>query len=81
MPDRLLMTAFHSAVATLPPADVVRMTHILTVVGRHVKMSSPSRSGSLRRPGRNFSRKDVSGSPTNRGHNPKVVRRTEAFNL
>lgn len=81
MPDRLLITAFHRAVATLPPAEVVKMTHMLTVVGRQVKINSPSRNGSLRRPGRNLPRNDVSGRPTNKGHNPKVVNKTDAFNL
>lgn len=81
IPDRLLITAFHKAVATLPPAAVVRITHMLTVVGRQVKMSSPSLNGSLKRLGVNLAKNDVSGSPTNKGHKPNVVNNTEAFNL
>ena len=81
IPDKLLITAFQRAVATLPPAEVVKITHMLTVVGKHVKIKSPSLRGSLKRLGRNLAKKDVSGRPTNKGHNPKVVSNTEAFNL
>ena len=81
IPDRLLMTAFHRAVATLPLAAVVRITHMLTVVGRQVRIRSPSRSGGLSRLGRNFSRNAVMGRPTSRGHKPNVVNSTEAFSL
>ena len=81
IPERLLMTAFHRAVATLPLAAVVRITHMLTVVGRQVRIRSPSRSGGLSRLGRNFSRNAVMGRPTSRGHKPNVVNSTEAFSL
>ena len=81
IPAKLLMTALKRAVATLPPAAVVRMTHILTVVGRQVKIRSPSLSGAERRSGKALARNLVKGSPTKNGQTPKVVRRTDPFNL
>ena len=78
---RLLMTALKRAVATLPPAAVVKMTHILTVVGKQVKMSSPSLRGADRRFGKALARKRVKGSPTSNGQSPNVVKRTDPFNL
>lgn len=81
IPAKLLMTALKRAVATLPPAAVVRITHMLTVVGKHVNMRSPSRRGAERRFGKTFSRNRVKGSPTRKGHTRKVVKVTAPFNL
>jgi hypothetical protein len=47
IPPRLLMTALHSDDATFPPAAEVRKMHILTVVGRQVRMSNPSSSAGV----------------------------------
>lgn len=81
MPAKLLMTALKRAVAMLPPAAVVRITHMLTVVGKHVKMRRPSRRGAERRLGKKSARSRVKGSPTIIGHRPKVVKVTAPFNL
>ena len=41
IPAILLMTVLHSAVATLPPLADVNSMHMLIVVGKHVRMSTP----------------------------------------
>lgn len=64
IPAKLLMTAPNNAVATLPPAAVVKMTHMLIVVGKHVKIKRPSRSGVDSSDGNVVAIKLVKGSPT-----------------
>jgi len=73
IPAILLMTVLHSAVATLPPLADVNSMHMLIVVGKHVRMSTPSSSGFGSRAGRIFSMPLVRGKPTKNGQAPKVV--------
>jgi len=68
IPARLLITALHRADATFPPAVLVRMTHILTVVGRHIIMRTPSRREEGKKFGTNARIAFVKGLPTRKGH-------------
>jgi hypothetical protein len=61
----LLVTALHTAAATLPLAAAVKMTHMLTVVGKQVVMSIPSNNGR----GSTFRNTTLdNGTPTPMGH-------------
>lgn len=81
IPARLLMTALHNEEATLPPAADVSMMHMLTVVGRHVRMRSPSRSVGGSKLGANFRMPLVTGSPTRNGQAANVPSWMAAFSL
>ena len=73
IPDILLITALHKAEATFPPDADVRMMHMLMVVGRHVKMRSPSSRALGKRFGANNSIPFVSGKPAKNGQAPNVM--------
>ena len=72
IPATLLITALHRAEATFPSADDVRITHMLTVVGRQVRISNPSKRGGDKTFGRNFLIARVKGRPTKKGQAAKV---------
>ena len=73
MPITLLITALQSADATFPPAAVVRMMHMLMVVGRQVSISSPSRIDLGNKLGRNAPNPFVSGRPTRKGQATNII--------
>ena len=73
MPIMFPITALHRADATLPPAAVAKIIHILTVVGRHVMTRIPSRSGVGSKPGRIASKPFVTGRPSKRGQSAKFA--------
>ena len=81
IPAMLLMTALQRAEATLPPADDVRITHILTVVGRQVRISNPSNRGAGRMVGKNFFIAWVKGSPTKNGQTANVTNCMDVLSL
>lgn len=81
IPARLLNTALQSATATLPSAADVSITHMLIVVGRHVRIIKPSSNGPVNRFGKYVPMNAVNGRPNSRGHTANVVRSTDPFNL
>ena len=81
IPAILLMTVLHSDVATFPPDADVRMIHMLIVVGRQVKIKSPSSNGLERSDGANSSSPFVNGTPTKNGHAPNVMSWMRLFNF
>ena len=81
IPATLLVTALHNEQATFPPEVDVRTTHMLIVVGRHVSINSPSRSG---RGSRKLLLNDpsafVNGRPMQKGHTTNVANCIAMFN-
>ena len=80
-PPRLLITALHNDDATFPPAADVRKIHMLTVVGKQVRMRMPSSSAGGRRFGKNVARTYFNGTPTRKGHTTNVDNCTAALSL
>mmetsp|Transcript_16605 Transcript_16605/g.24313 ORF Transcript_16605/g.24313 Transcript_16605/m.24313 type:complete len:97 (-) Transcript_16605:16-306(-) len=62
------ITALANDAATFPPAAPVNRTHMLTVVGKQVKMRMPSIKALGKKFGSNFLRAVVNGTPTKNGH-------------
>mmetsp|Transcript_28032 Transcript_28032/g.56314 ORF Transcript_28032/g.56314 Transcript_28032/m.56314 type:complete len:224 (+) Transcript_28032:627-1298(+) len=81
IPAILLITVLHSEVATFPPDADVKMMHMLIVVGRHVKIKSPSSNGLERSDGANSSSPFVNGTPTKNGQAPNVMSWMRPFNF
>ena len=81
MPIKFEITALHNAEATFPPAVPVKITHILTVVGRQVRMSKPSKRAFGKRLGKNVSIPLTRGRPTRKGHAKKLTIWTSALSL
>ena len=81
IPITLPIIALHSDEATFPPAAAVRRTHILTVVGRHVRTKIPSNNVGGKRLGTIFFIVDVKGRPIKKGHAKKEHNWTNIFNL
>lgn len=81
IPAMLLMTVLHRAVATFPPDAVVKMIHMLIVVGRQVSIKRPSSNGLERSDGANSSKPFVNGTPTKNGHTPNVMSWIRPFNF
>ncbi len=78
IPAILLITALHNEQATFPPEVDVSTTHMLIVVGRHVSINSPSRSGRDRT--LNDSSAFVDGKPMQNGHTTNVANCIAMFN-
>mmetsp|Transcript_13144 Transcript_13144/g.17199 ORF Transcript_13144/g.17199 Transcript_13144/m.17199 type:complete len:248 (+) Transcript_13144:1792-2535(+) len=73
IPAMLLMIALHNADAVFPPEAVVKITHMLTVVGRQVSISNPSNKASGKRPVRKtLEKRNFMGRPMRYGHAAKV---------
>jgi hypothetical protein len=68
IPIMFPITAFARDAATLPFAAPVSKTHILTVVGKHVKIRIPSNKAFGRKLGMSFLIALVRGTPTKKGH-------------
>lgn len=81
IPAILLITVLHSDVATFPPDADVRMIHMLIVVGRQVKIKSPSSNGLERSDGASTSNPFVTGTPTKNGQTPNVMSWMRPFNF
>lgn len=81
IPAMLLITVLQSDVATFPPDADVKIMHILIVVGRHVKIKSPSSNGLERSDGASASSPFVKGTPTKNGQTPNVMSWMRPFNF
>jgi len=79
-PSKLPITALQSAEATLPPADRVKITHMLTVVGRQDRIKMPSSNVELPTIPK-LLKTEVMGTPNRKGHAKKDVNWTNVFNF
>jgi hypothetical protein len=68
MPIILPITALANDAATFPSAAPVNNTHMLTVVGKQVRMRIPSNKAFGKRLGKNLLMAFVKGTPTRKGH-------------
>ena len=71
IPSIFPITALAKEAATFPPADAVNNTHMFTVVGKQVSISSPSNNALGRKLGIIRFRIAINGTPTRKGQAKK----------